>query len=154
MDRFTNSDEGASFTVCRYNISLPNELISCCFCSSQYSDKCMWGTLNDNSVSSHHICQVNTTYPGKYQFEIYTSTYPCNIKIGDPVFVHTKQDSDSSDLGLILGTSIPGGVVILIVIVSIVGTTTVYCRTRQHNHIVHRGNITVCALLWNVITYK
>ena len=140
MDSFRNSDEQVSFNVCRYNISSPDQLISCCFCSSLFSDKCTWGTFNDISSSSHHTCQVNTTYPGKYQFEIYTTSYPCYIKIGDPFFVYAKQDSDSTDLGLILGASIPGGVVIIIIIIIIVGAAIYYYNTwRRRNQFAHRG---------------
>ena len=139
-------EDGSSFRLCCYNRSSPEQLISCCDCFS--SLPCDWGIMDNANERGHPMCIVNVSQTGFYQFKIYTSNYPCYLDIGDPIFVYAKQDSDNSDLGLILGISIPGSVVILIVIV---GATTVYCRTQRRNDI-RRGNITVCALLWKVIS--
>jgi len=108
----------------------------------------MWGTFI--SSSSPHTCQVNTTYSGKYQFEIYTTSYPCYRKIGDPFFVYAKQDSDSTDWGLILGTSIPGGVVFIIIIIVIVGATICYYNTRQRRNQFAHGGMYVCFIVLKV----
>ncbi|XP_065918433.1 uncharacterized protein [Dysidea avara] len=123
-------EDGSSFRLCCYNRSSPEQLISCCDCFS--SLPCDWGIMDNANERGHPMCIVNVSQTGFYQFKIYTSNYPCYLDIGDPIFVYAKQDSDNSDLGLILGISIPGSVVILIVIV---GATTVYCRTQRRNDI-------------------
>lgn len=77
-----NYSEEVAFRVCRHDLSSVNQSDSCCDCFSR--NKCEWGILKSSS-SPQHICLFMTSQPGLYQFEIYTSHFPCYQKLGSPI---------------------------------------------------------------------
>ena len=74
--------EETSFRVCHHDSSPKNQSVSCCDCYN--SKECEWGILEISSLPQP-ICLVMTSQPGLYQFEIYTSHFPCYQNIGGPI---------------------------------------------------------------------
>ena len=108
MDTYANySFEEVSFKVCRHDLSSSlNQSVSCCDCYS--SVKCEWGIL-DNPSLAEHACQLSTSYPGLYQFEIYTSLFQCYQKIGHPIEVYKvssgqKEEKSKGFIWIIMST--------------------------------------------------
>lgn len=145
-NKYTTNNENPDFSVCRYNISSLNQKISCCECLQE--TKCDWGTLNNYySAEGLYTCQVNTTQAGKYQFQVYTRSYPCFLNIGNPMYVRTISGSDDKNVA-ILAASISGGIVIMIAASIIIGTT-IYCtcKTRQNNQAIHGSGGNKCSIM-------
>ena len=119
------------FQVCLYNRSIPNTLISCCSCYGT----CEWGELSGHTDTDTKSvsCQLTTSQPGLYQFQIWTSNYPCFFNIGDPIDVNDINNNSSvSDnqfkFSFQLLSYALGGLCLLLV----VGTIVTFCVTRKY----------------------
>ena len=122
-------DKSTYFRVCRYNRS-SHALISCCSCY----ESCQWGELSGHSEHNHPSCQLITSQPGLYQFEITTSYYPCYFSIGDPIDVSDVSDANSNHdqakhiiMYAIIGS---GGLSVIIIVLAVIGITLF--RYRRH----------------------
>lgn len=81
----TNYQEiSAFFRVCYYNKLMGNILISCCSCDGN----CEWGDLSIYSNKGYFFCELTTSQLGQYQFQIFTSNYPCYVDVGDPIDIY------------------------------------------------------------------
>ena len=67
------------FRVLKYNRS--NKTVnSDCSCYEQ----CEWAKLSCQQINNHPSCQLITSQPGIYQFQVKTEHFPCYLDIGDP----------------------------------------------------------------------
>lgn len=103
MDNYadTNYSRKVAYRVCRNDVSQINQSVSCCDCYS--SKECEWGIF-ESSSSPQHICLFMASQPGLYQFEIYTSHFPCYQKIGNPFKIskHFKEKDKATMQGTAL----------------------------------------------------
>ena len=119
------------FRVCLYNRSIPTTLISCCSCYST----CEWGELSGHTDADTKSvsCQLTTSQPGLYQFQIQTSNYPCFFNIGDPIDVNDINNNSSVSDNQFKFTFqflsyVLGGLCLLLVI----GIIVTFCGTRKY----------------------
>lgn len=102
MDNYAdNYSEEVAYRVCRNDVSPIKQSVSCCDCYN--SKECEWGILASSS-SPQHICLFMASQPGLYQFEIYTSYFPCYQKIGGPFKInkHFKEKHKATKQGTVL----------------------------------------------------
>ena len=81
---------------------------------------------NDNYL----MCTVNVSQTGFYQFQIYTTNYPCYLDIGDPIDVDRfSADNSTRSVPLfhILTYSLGGACAILLL-----GAVGTFYFTRRH----------------------
>ena len=119
----------AYFKVYRYNRSSPDTLISSCYCNGP--TPCEFGELAGHTEKNYVSCQLNTSYSGLYQFQIYTTTiYPCFLNIGHPIEVNDVDPPTSTKnfkMNFYILSYSLGGLCVLLV-VGILGT---FCGTRR-----------------------
>ena len=120
------------FRVRFCNRSIPN---TCYYC---YNTTCKWGELSCHTDGDHVFCQFNTSQPGLYQFQIYTSKYPCYLDIGDQIDVTDDSSSSTHDHHVPLGYFVGIGVIVGVIGLTLLLTVTVLtyfiqkrCRTVQ-----------------------
>ena len=121
-----NYSEEVAFRVCRHDLSLlVNKSDSCCDCFSL--KMCEWGILKSSS-SPQHICLFMTSQPGLYQFEIYTSHFPCYQKLGSPIKISKNSEEKHKTFPRFLVYVISGCVISIISILLTIITYQVYKR--------------------------
>ena len=134
MDTYANDYyEEAVLRVCHHDSSPINQSVSCCDCYN--SKECEWGTL-ERSSSSQHICLFMTSQPGLYQFEIYTSHFPCYQSIGGPIKISKNNEvtQDTTIESWILITCVCLFFILLIILVSILKTTRTKCKAKDSTY--------------------
>lgn len=117
------------FRVCLYN------KLNCCYCDSSVT--CKWGELsgNTNPESGNNSCQLTTSQPDLYQFQIHTSNYPCFFDIDEPIDVVDDSVSSSHDQisPLIIGGCCLAGFLLAVALFVIVCVVHKH-RKHQHQH--------------------
>jgi len=115
--------------VCRYNRS-SHTLISCCSCY----ESCQWGELSGHNELDHPSCQLNTSQPGLYQFQINTINYSCYFNIGDPIDVSYSSTQTTHNQHVpfhVLGVST---LLLLFVGIVMMSLTYKHCKKRYADH--------------------
>ena len=116
------------FRVLNYNRS--NITVnSDCSCYKQ----CEWAKLSCQQVNNHPSCQLNTSQPGIYQFQVKTEHFPCYLDIGGPFNVtdiKNKNSTESDDFKMnfhILSYSLGG-----LCLIFLIGILATFHLTRRH----------------------
>ena len=100
----------------------------CCHCQGTDVSNCKFGKLSSSTDNGgdYTSCQLTTSKPDQYQFQVYTYNYPCFYDIGDPIEVD-DDNSNSSEFDFRMLSYSLGGVSVLLVL-GIIGT---FCVTRK-----------------------
>ena len=104
----------------------------CCHCQGTDASNCEFGKLSSSTDNGgdYTSCQLTTSKPDQYQFQVYTYNYPCFYDIGDPIDV--VNDSPSSSHDHISPFVISGCLAGLLFVLLAVAYLVHQCRKHQH----------------------